>query len=58
MKQTEKQVQAVNVSIGNVSRELKRLQKTCDSNGSPIRSITFRVFDDGETKLHVTYRRK
>jgi hypothetical protein len=58
MKQTEEQILAVNGAIEQASRELKRCKQACRSNGSPIRGITFRVMDDGNTKLHVTYQRK
>ena len=57
-KQTEEQIRAINGAIEQASRELKRCKQTCRANGSQIRSITFRVMDDGNTKLHVTYKRK
>ena len=57
-KQTQEQIRAVNGAIEQASRELKRCKQTCRANGSPIRSITFRVMDDGNTKPHVTYKRK
>lgn len=57
-KQTEERIIAINGAIEQASRELKRCKQTCRANGSPLRSITFRVMDDGNTKLHVTYKRK
>lgn len=56
--QTEEQIRAINGAIEQASRELTRCKQTCRANGSPLRSITYRVMDDGTHKLHVTYKRK
>lgn len=60
MKKTKltKETKAVNAAFLAVSRELKRFRVVCARNGSPLRYITYRVFDDGNTRLHVAYRRK
>lgn len=57
-KQTEEQTRAINGAIEQASRELTHCKQTCRANGSPLRSITYRVNDDGTHKLHVTYKRK
>lgn len=57
-KHVDKRVLSINGAIERVSRELKRCKEICACNNAPLRSITFRVLDNGNTKLHVTYRRK
>jgi hypothetical protein len=56
-KQTEEQIRAINGAIEQASRELKRCKQTCRANGSPLRSITYRMNDDGTDKLRVGYKR-
>lgn len=50
------QVAAVNASFESLTRELKRFRAVCSKNQSPIRGVSFRVMDNGETKCRVSYR--
>lgn len=55
---TEAQTRTVNHAFESLSTELKRFRQVCGQNDSPIRAVTFRVVGSGQTKTHVTYRRK
>lgn len=55
---TNPQTNAVNAAIERASRALNAAASDCASSGSPIKSITFRVLDKGNTRLHVIYRRR
>lgn len=52
------EIKAINAAFDPMALAIRRFAGICGSVGEPIRSITFRVFDNGDTKLHVTYKRK
>lgn len=49
---------AVNIAFDRLRGELARFEFACRKNNSPIRSVTYRVLDDGNIKTHVVYRKK
>lgn len=57
-KRIDPKITKANKSITKVSVACRHASDECRRNGSPVRSITFRVLDNGETRFHVTYRRK
>jgi hypothetical protein len=48
----------INQAFLKMSAELKRFKLVCQKNNSRIRSVNFKVLNNGETRLHVVYRRK
>ncbi len=52
-----KVAQRSNEFIALVMDQLNSCASVCESIGAPIRSITFRVLDNGHTNTRVTYRR-
>jgi hypothetical protein len=57
-KKTDPKVAAINHAIEAVLHQFKGCRAVCATMGSPLRSITFRVRDDGTTNTRITYRRK
>ena len=53
----DKQVASVNLAFNRLSDALKDFETLCLIMESPIRSVTYRVLDNGETKCHVIYRK-
>lgn len=52
-----KESKVVNKAFDPMSKAIRRFARICKDVGFPIRYISFRVFDNGETKLHVSYKR-
>lgn len=50
-------VRRVNKAFEQVSTALQKYRFACEENGNPLRSVTYRVEDNGCSKLHSTFRR-
>jgi hypothetical protein len=51
-------VRGTNRALERLFQEFKRVRGICQKHGNPLRYITYRVFDNGETKCHVAYKKK
>jgi len=47
----------VNRAFTSMSEGVREFRDVCRRQGSPIKSVTFRNFPDGTSKLHATYRK-
>ena len=57
MKNETRRVAAVNRAFNRLSEALKDFKTLCLIMEIPIRSVTYRVLDNGDTRCRATYRK-
>lgn len=54
----EKQCAAIRADANKVAKSLWHFKKVCDKEGHPLRTVTFRMFDNGKGRLRFAYKGK
>lgn len=49
--------QEINAAFEITSEVMKNFKCVCQENGAPIKDLSMKVLADGNTRIHVSYRR-